>query len=80
MQIVEKDAFWRAKVSNLMRDAVRVNSFKKKIGKYFNYGKKGHFAKKCRGLKTNTAKFKKPRKRPTAKTNTAESNKYKLLL
>jgi hypothetical protein len=46
----------------------------------FNYGKEEYFARKYRGLKVNTVEPKKPRKRPTTKANTAESNKYKLLL
>jgi hypothetical protein len=57
-----------------------VNNFKKKIGKYFNYGKKGYFVKKCRDLKANTARPKESRKRPAAKANTAKPNRYKLLL
>jgi hypothetical protein len=59
--------------------ALRVNNSKKKIRKYFNYGKKGYFVKKYRSLKANAARSKKPRKRPTAKANTAEPSKYKLL-
>jgi hypothetical protein len=57
-----------------------VGSFKKKTGKCFNYGKKGYFIRECRSLKANTAKFKESRKRPAAKANITESNKYKLLL
>jgi hypothetical protein len=60
--------------------ALRVNNFKKKIGKYFNYGKEGHFAKECRGLKANTVKPKEPRKRPIIKANIAESDRHELLL
>jgi hypothetical protein len=60
--------------------ALRVSSLKKKIEKYFNYGKEGYFAKKYRSLKANAAKFKELRKRPTAKVNIAEPNKYELLL
>jgi hypothetical protein len=56
-----------------------VNNFKKKIKKYFNCGKEGYFVREYRGLKANAAKFKKLRKRLTAKANTAESDKYKLL-
>jgi hypothetical protein len=56
-----------------------VNNFKKKIGKCFNYGKEEYFVREYRGLKANVVRFKKPRKRPTAKANTAESNRYKLL-
>jgi predicted transglutaminase-like protease len=52
---------------------------KKKTEKYFNCGKEGYFAKEYRSLKTNTAKSKKPRKRPAAKANMAEPSKYKLL-
>jgi hypothetical protein len=56
-----------------------VNNFKKKIRKYFNYGKEGHFVREYRGLKANTARFKKPRKRPAAKVNTAKPNRHELL-
>jgi hypothetical protein len=56
-----------------------MNNFKKKIRKYFNCGKEGYFVREYRGLKANAAKFKKLRKRPAAKANTAEFNKYKLL-
>jgi hypothetical protein len=60
-------------------EALRVNNFKKKIKKYFNYGKEEYFIKKCYSLKANTARFKKLRKRPAAKANIAKPNKYKLL-
>jgi hypothetical protein len=59
--------------------ALRVNSLKKKIGKYFNCGKEGYFVKKYRSLKANAARLKESHKRSTAKANTAESDKYKLL-
>jgi hypothetical protein len=59
--------------------APRVNSLKKKIDKCFNYGKEGHFARECRGLKANTVKPKEPRKRPTAKANIAEPDIHELL-
>jgi hypothetical protein len=57
-----------------------VNNSKKKIRKYFNYDKKGYFVKKYYSLKANTAKLKKSRKKPITKVNTAEPNRYKLLL
>jgi hypothetical protein len=60
--------------------ALRASSLKKKIEKYFNYGKEGHFARECRGLKVNTAKPKESRGRPAAKANTAEPNRHELLL
>jgi hypothetical protein len=53
---------------------------KKKIEKYFNYDKEGHFVKKYRSLKANAARPKESRRMPTAKVNTAEPNKYELLL
>jgi hypothetical protein len=59
--------------------ALRASGLKKKIGKCFNYGKEEYFAKEYRGLKVNTIKPKESRKRPAAKANTAESDKYKLL-